>query len=788
MNAARALPAVTLAAILAVAGGAPARAQSESAVVVHVHEAGGDVAVRDALVRMVGTSAQHTHVARTGDGGDAAFAGARCESGLLLVEAKGYKPLRRRVSCDDASVVIDVALERELPMIGSTRSAPSIAKATIAITPDSAVRRVTPTLVEALDQLAGLSAREQGIGFSAGVRGQDASMTEYSLNGAPIGAGAASLAISTDLLSSASVDEANDAIALFSASPTATPHYSSEFRLGNYQDTFQRYQASGTVHGDGLGYVFVHTSRGSASALNGLTYLDESGLDYEHHGLRHTTGNLVRLTDAVGATSVSLTSSVSNTSAQLIPAFSSGEMPSGPGPGTHQDQTASNPVVFVSAPLRAGQLSLSASRWSLLTWSDDASRLVALAPAPQTAFDRTAGTDLTISFAAAPTRNRTVNAGFTRTTSSLSGVSRAVVAGAAFDGAYALGMRTTETAIGETWRGDPRMPFDVTLKQRSSDRLGGAFEVDASAQYVASPSLRFRYSGAAGTKLVDLGSPQNAGVLADPASAEYDCANGAAFVTGPGATGVRSHAANHDLSMTLTRGAAKLTLAAYAHDYRNASIGAIPFVAASLPTGYFPNGYLGAVEQQYALASGCAGTLSTQRIFVQQAVIGANVAYRGVGANAHLPLGRAWSVDVDAGVERARITGADPLLRATPYYPGAPLPGVPSYKGNVVVTWQPAQRVSALLSAAVSGPHNARQLPAYAVVNAALEREISPSSRIALLATNIFDTLTDPFVSTRLAVPLSDGFGRRIPTFASPLLPRRLELRYSVQVAPGSFR
>ena len=788
MTAARALLAFSLAAAVTLAAGAPARAQTETSVVVHVHEAGRDDAVRDALVRLVGSSAQHTRLARTGDAGNATFSGARCESGLLLVEARGYKPIRRRVSCDVASVVIDVALERELPTIGSTRSAPSGAKATISITPDSAVRRTTPNLAEALDQLAGVSVREQGLGFTAGIRGQDASMTEYSLNGAPIGAGAASLAVNTDLLSTASIDEANDAIALFSASPTATPHYVSELRLGNYQDTFQRYQGSGTVHGDGLGYVFVHTSRGSASALNGLTYHDESGLDYEHHGVRHTTGDLVRLTDAVGATSISLTTSISTTSAQLIPAFSSGELPAGPGPGTHQDQLASNPVVFVSAPLRGGQLSLSASRWSLLTWSDDSSRLLGLVPAPLTGFDRTAGTDVTLSFAAAPSRNRTVNASYTSATSSLAGFSRALVGGLPFDGAYTLGLRTTEATIGENWHGNSRVPFGLTLKERSSDRLGGAFEVGASAQYVASPAFRIRYSGLMGTKLVDLASPQNAGLLADPASAEYDCANGVAFLTGPGATAVRSRAANHDLSVTVNRGRSAFTLAAYAHDYGNASVGAIPFVAASLPEGYFPSGYLSTLERQYARASGCAGALSPERIFVQQAVSGANVTYRGISANAHVPVGRAWTMDVDAGVERARITAGDPVLRATPYFPGAALPGVPAYKGNVVLTWQPDERVAALLSTTVAGPHNARQLPPYAVVNAALERRLSPSSSVAILATNLFDTLTDPFVSTRLAVPLADGYGRTIPTFASPLLPRRIELRYSVQLASGGLK
>jgi hypothetical protein len=597
-----------------------------------------------------------------------------------------------------------------------------------------------------------------------------------------MGAGAASLAINSDLLSSSSVDEARDSISLYTASPTAAPLYLTDLRLGSYDDSFQKYQTTGTVHGDGLGYVVAHTSRDASSELNGDEYRDESGLSYDHIGRQQTIGDLVRLTDAFGATSLSLTYAESTMNAQQIPIYFSGALPAGDGPGTHHNEEASNPLLFISTPLRGGQLTLSAARWSLSTISDMSSRLVALSPAPQVETDRTAGTDVTVSFSAVPSRNRALNASVTQTTTSTSSSSIGTLNGTPYGGPFIQSTRTTEASIAEDWHGSARIPFTITMKDRVSDQLGGSAELGISGQYIVSPTTRLRYSGTFGTKLVDLASAQASDILLDPATAQFDCANGAAVLAGPGATGTKTHGTSHDLEFSTSGQRSSFSVSAYQHNYANASIGSVPFVATSLPTAYFPAGYLSAVQHEYNVAGGCSGTLPLNQIFLDEAFTGANLVYRGANASAHIALSRAWTADVSLGVERARITGGDPRLVATPFFPGSFIPGVPDYKANIVIGWQqPQGRVSAVVSATLTGPHNPRQLPAYTMVNAAIQRTISPSSSVALLVSNLFNTLTDPFISTRFAVPLTDSNGRVIPTFAAPLLPRRIEAKYTVR-------
>jgi len=83
------------------------------------------------------------------------------------------------------------------------------------------------------------------------------------------------------------------------------------------------------------------------------------------------------------------------------------------------------------------------------------------------------------------------------------------------------------------------------------------------------------------------------------------------------------------------------------------------------------------------------------------------------------------------------------------------------------------------------GENGIRNLPAYSVYNAALEYRPSASVKLTLLATNIANTYSGDFVSSRFSVPLATSHGPMLPTLAAPLTGARLFFNANFKISHG---
>ena len=145
-------------------------------------------------------------------------------------------------------------------------------------------------------------------------------------------------------------------------------------------------QLSGTVQGTTgkIGYAAATSAHGQQSALAGLLYGDTSGMTYRHDGGYLNRSNSFKLAAPL-SDNVSLRAEAMLRSSHEapIPAFRSGPIPAGYGPGNVTDFNSS--VVTTGVEATAGQWSLRGTLLNLHTddADDNRDRIIALQPSPR---------------------------------------------------------------------------------------------------------------------------------------------------------------------------------------------------------------------------------------------------------------------------------------------------------------------------------------------------------------------------------------------------------------------
>jgi hypothetical protein len=271
------------------------------------------------------------------------------------------------------------------------------------------------------------------------------------------------------------------------------------------------------------------------------------------------------------------------------------------------------------------------------------------------------------------------------------------------------------------------------------------------------------------------------GLFGDPGNASYDCSAKAITVSGPNEPGATIRAAGTDVSAETTFPHSSIALYAYDKIYRGISLSSALVPSTAMTS--LPPGFVTALQQQYDRIGGCVGSPPPpSQVFVVHDISNLTVRSKGyelrgklaVGANTEI----AWFYETDSSV----LPKPDPRLTsaASPYIENSQLPGVPLHRLGVTAASRTGGRTSLVASAVWTASNNANNLPPYLQVSAGVERRLSPSVQLSIVANNATRVYDDVFSSTKFAVPLAT-LSRPIVLNAVPLRQPQIFARLMVR-------
>src|SRR5579872_3432142 len=193
-----------------------------------------------------------------------------------------------------------------LRIIGAVTVRSNVQINTNDISDESPIRRISDSMMDALDKLAGVSVNQDSndpdSAVTVSLNGHDESQTAISLDGIPLGMPGTATnmrGVNSDLFAGSSVSFSPTAGGLGGGVNfrTIEPTQSWNEKLSTTYGTYDRWnyaiQATGSV--GPLGIAVMHTDRGSNNPLTFQDYEDSSGLTYPHGGYTENLGDLVKL-------------------------------------------------------------------------------------------------------------------------------------------------------------------------------------------------------------------------------------------------------------------------------------------------------------------------------------------------------------------------------------------------------------------------------------------------------------------------------------------------------------
>ncbi len=330
----------------------PAAAQSDTGEIdIVVHDASSKAPVVLARVMLDGPVMASEF---TGDNGivrftdvpDGIYRARVFARGFSAVTSANFEVINGRM------VTVNVALAQSngpLRTIASTVVKSTATISTTSISADSAQRKLSDTLADALGKLSGVtvstSSTDSDATQTVSLEGQDPSQTQMTLDGIPLNApGMAGdlRMLNSDLFTGANVSFGPTlgglagGVNFRTIDPTLS--WQSAFSLSVGSNGKNDYSASETGSIGKLGIAAMHTYRMNPSLLDGMQFLDASGLDYTHEGDGQQFGSLVKLRYQLSE-SQTLTGSYMHSvnGSDLVCTQYTGVLPCGYGPNNSYD-------------------------------------------------------------------------------------------------------------------------------------------------------------------------------------------------------------------------------------------------------------------------------------------------------------------------------------------------------------------------------------------------------------------------------------------------------------------
>jgi hypothetical protein len=677
-----------------------------------------------------------------------------------------------------------------LKVIGSVTARSSVNITSSDISDSSAIRRISDSLTDALDKLAGVSVT-QSSGDPSGtvtvsLRNHDESQTAVTLDGIPLGPSGSAVnlrGLNTDLFSGASASFSPGAGSLGGSMNfrTIQPTQTWQTRLGAATGTYDRsnYQLAETGSIGKLGLAVQHTWRGSNNPLTGQTYLDESGLDYAHGGESISTGDFLkfryRLDDRTtfSGTAISSNSRVEPLCTQFVTL-----VPCGEGPGN--EQTGHFAFGYGTLQSLVGNVAATLSVYSNASRSDNdfSNRYVEGVLSPSHSVMSMFSRGIAYSAAAAQGRHTWTFSGNTYSATNES----TPLAGSQYELPFTNQIASSTEQLQDAFKASDQITYNTRLSVAATSGAGSSLLGGFGTTW--RPQKNDALEGS-----VSFGSSQPGTNLfksfSDPATARFDCSGQYAIVQGPGDSAGHQSAVSADLAWTHQLSFGSFTVDAF-HQHQTGQLINALVNANSEPAGFFPDGYLAAVALNYqgALACGASAALAPGNVWVMQSIGGTSRTYQGFDLSGRFALGHYVVVLPTYSTNSAILTAADARLSGaiSTSIVGAQLPGRPVHRGGLTIdALHPKSGTELLANAQWTGSNNFQNLGPYVTASFGLSHDLG-AGRLTVFENNAFNTYEGEFTSAAYQQPLPLSNGGQLALAANPLTPRTISVTYSVVI------
>jgi hypothetical protein len=666
---------------------------------------------------------------------------------------------------------------------------------------DSAVRRISDSLTDALNTVAGVDvttgSNDPDAAQTISLHGHDESQTAVTLDGIPLSAPgtAANLrSLNSDLFSGASVSFRARAGALgggvnfTTLQPTQTWQSRGSASDGSFDKYFWSFGETGSL--GRLGIAVLVTKRGGNNPLTFRDYLDQSGQTYAHGGESTNAGELVKLRYGLtDNTTLTFTALENNQAISPLCTQFTGPLPCGIGPGNNE--SGKTQFVYGTVQSLIGQVAVQATGYVSAQYNlqNEINRTIdecvgALVPCPLAYPFSTDTNALTRGVAIQGTiskDNHTITLNGTTFASQttftplvLSGSSVGIV----MPSRNAIASQTY--GLNDSIKINNRLTLGPTLSLASTTGSGTSVLGGLSGDWKPNDADDFSFSAS-------LGSSQPAPTVvrsySDPQSARVNCAGNTAQISGPGDQPTAQSAINYQGSWTHSWTQGNVTVDFYRQSQAGQLVNAsVTAAAAGLPAPIY-----GAIEGYYETV--CPLSLPAA-IYVSEPVNNTTRIYAGYDITGRVALGHdvtaipSYSTNLSyyATADSAFTAAGSTLILNQQIY------GRPIHKGNLTIdAFHPPSKFELLANAQYVGVNNQNHLAPYVNVSFGLSHPAG-IGELTLFETNAFNEQTGVFSTVNGAIPEPLAGGGQLIVPANPLPPRTIQLSYSFNTGarPGA--
>jgi hypothetical protein len=703
------------------------------------------------------------------------------------------------INGSSVTVSVALALSTQLKVIGTVTSQSTASISSSSIGPDSAQRKLSSDLADALNKLSGVSIQTSSDDSDAeqtiSLEGHDASQTSLTLDGIPLNApGAAGNigAFATDLFSGASVRNGpqlgglGGGVNFTTLEPTLS--WESYGSLATGSNGRYNYSFAETGSQGKLGIAVETVDRETTSLLDGMRFLDASGLDYVHDGDSSISGDFVKLRYELNdAQTISGMFLSSNRSTDIVCSRIQDGIPCGYGP--NNASAGSIGLYSLTDDVLVGATSVQGSVYSIgsTSLSDELNRYIGGVPSPTGSSGLSDTHGFTLSATLPAAQRHTISLLAYGSWSSQQSFPLNV-AGVPY---YTNDQHSNYSAlqISDSIHSNQHLTLSESLGLTQStggfggilDNLAVTWHPDKRDTYQASYSI----SGSPGTS-------SRSTILSDPDALRYTCdgADSVAFGNAPGASPEASSSTSARLGYTHTLNGGSVSVQLYRQNQNGVLLptDVNATILAGIPGSGISPAYLAAVQSIFQSSSGCGVPFDVSSLYFSTPVAGVQRVYEGGSITGYATLGNLviqpfWDTTVSKAVSNS-------LYLNNPYsitVSGQQLPNVPLQRAGIVLDYKAKHSaVEWLADAQYTGSNNSNNLPAYTSYDAAVNVLLNSGS-LTFTSSNVTNADSGIFSSTTNAVPYYTVNGSVIPTIARPLTPRSYSVTYSVKFGPGAL-
>ncbi|HET9030303.1 MAG TPA: TonB-dependent receptor, partial [Candidatus Aquilonibacter sp.] len=713
--------------------------------------------------------------------------------GYQTITSEPFEVLNGRA----VTVSVTLALATNLKIIGTVSTRSSATVSATSIGQDSPQRKLSGDLADALNKLSGVSVSTSGDDSDAtqtiSLEGHDASQTQLTLDGIPLNAPgqAGNLgAFATDLFGGASVRHGpgigglGGSVGFSTLQPTLS--WRSQLQLGVGSNGRNNYAFGESGSFGKFGTALQATYRDNTSLVDGMTYLDASGLDYSHDGDSTISGSLARLryqfSDAQTLTGTFLGSSRSTNLACLR---ITQDVPCGYGPGNTSDGNVQMYSLQDNALI--GETSIVASVYSTAfdMLNDQLNRYVNGVAQPTGFATKNQNHGFTLD-ATLPERERHTISVQAYGTWSDSRTTPLVAQAAPY---YTSTQSSNYNALQITDTVHSNDKLSLSESVGANRATGGVSSVLGTLGATWRPTAHDTWSGYLSFGGVAPAFSRST-VLTDPASLRFDCNGDVAYGNAPGDAPTGSSSASERLSYTKTLGGSSFTVQIYNQIQRGTVLPVQVNGSVLLANGTITPAYLAAVNAVYQSKAGCSSALplnpNASQLYFSSPVAGVDRIYQGGSLTGFVRVGNAI-IQPFYDLTVSKIASSDPRID-NPYsitVSGQQVPNVPLRRAGLVLDYKaPRSAVEWLGDAQYVASNNPNNLPAYTTFDVAASTDFHRGT-LTVAASNLTNVYAGTFASPQNAVPYVTRNGTVIPTIARPLAPRTYSVTYNVKFGSG---